>query len=109
MIRTAKLASVTYADAAPHTVYTCPAGTVVIVKTIHASNRGGTAQLLLVSLQRPGGGTDAFVSLLEQTVNSNATVTVSTWAVMTENDLIQVYANTNRGDFWISGTVLTSI
>jgi hypothetical protein len=90
-----------------HTLYTCPAGTRAIVKSIWMRNNTAAAITGAWSVIVSGGPTVNFFQPLAATPAAGSTVKIEPWLVLRPGDVLQVAGVAGSGvDCYVSGTEL---
>lgn len=109
-VRSTKLASGTVSGAGLHNVYTVPAGSTVITKSLAAQNQGGGTSGWSLGLTPSGGGLtlDFFGHSLASPEAAGAWDSVSFWHVLNAGDKLYIYIDSGGPvAYWLSGAVLS--
>lgn len=104
-IRNAAVAQGVISTTSAVTVYTVPAATALILKSINVSNVGPSPLTLTVAPDSPTAGA-YFLLAYQVNVPSNTNWSWSGWFVMNATDLIQIQISASQATYWLSGAVL---
>lgn len=108
-VRTTRLAEGTVTGTGSHTIYTAPANTVVIVKSLAEQNGGSGTSSWSFGL-KPSGGTTTLDIEGHSTGSPQAAGAFeldSMWVALEAGDQLYIYINSGGPIvFWVSGTLL---